>query len=99
MTNAQLATIKKIEKNIPYFDFYSEDDYEVKQFEITECDGFIDVYIVTGMKGDDGTMAAVLCRKYRHGFIGKRGGVSIVNSKGKCARCSVFAFMNKHYRT
>lgn len=98
MTKAQAETIQRIKRDIPYFDFYGSDNYEIKEFKIEEFDAFISLSIVTGMKDDAGTMAALLCRKYRLGFIGKRGGVSIVNSKGHTVRCSVFDFMNKHYR-
>ena len=99
MTNAQLATIQRIKKDIPYFDFYGSDNYEIKKFETKEFQYFVSLTIETGLKDDEGTMAALLCRKHRHGFIGKRGGVSIVNEKGKVIRCSVFDFMNEHYRT
>lgn len=98
MTKEQQATIQRIKKDIPYFDFYNSDDYEIKQFEVEEFDGFVSLVIVTGCKNDEGTMAALLCRKYRHAFIGKRGGVSAVNSKYNTVRCSVFDFLNKHYR-
>ena len=98
MTKAQLATIQKIKKDIPQFDFYESDNYEIKRFETEEFQYFVSLTVETGMKGDDGTLASVFCRKHRHGFIGKRGGVSIVNDNGKVIRCSVFDFLNKHYR-
>ena len=32
MTKAQELTIEKIKKEIPRFDFYNKDDYEIKKF-------------------------------------------------------------------
>lgn len=98
MTRAQELTIEKIKKEIPRFDFYSNDDeYEIKQFEVEENEYFVSVYFVTGRKNDEGTMA-VFFRKYRHAFIGKNGGIRVPRRRGKtCFRSSVFDFMNKHY--
>ena len=98
MTRAQERTIEKIKKDIPYFDFYNSDEYEIKKFEIEANEYFVSVYFVTGRKNDEGTMAEVLCRKYRHGFIGKNGGIIVPRRRGKTSfRCSEFDFMNKHY--
>lgn len=98
MTKAQERTIEKIKKDIPYFDFYHSDNYEIKKLEIEENEYFVSIYIVTGMKGDEGTLAAGLCRKYRHGFIGKNGGIMVPRRKGTtCYRASEFDFMNKCY--
>lgn len=98
MTKAQELTIEKIKKAIPEFDYYNSDEYEIKQFEVEENEYFVSVYFVTGMKNDEGTMAAVICRKYRHCFIGKNGGIRVPRRRGKtCFRSSVFDFMNKFY--
>lgn len=98
MTKAQELTIEKIKKEIPRFDFYDKDDYEIKKFEVEENEYFVSVYFVTGIKNDEGTMAGVLCRKHRHCFIGKNGGIIVPRRRGKtCFRSSVFDFMNKHY--
>lgn len=98
MTRAQEITIEKIKKEIPRFDFYNSDEYEIKKFEISENEYFVSVYFVTGRKNDEGTMAEVLCRKHRHAFIGKNGGLKVPRRKGKtCFRSSVFDFMNTHY--
>lgn len=98
MTRAQETTIEKIKKEIPRFDFYNSDEYEIKKFEVNENEYFVSVYFVTGRKNDEGTMAGVLCRKHRHAFIGKNGGLKVPRRKGNtCSRSSVFDFMNKHY--
>ena len=98
MTRAQETTIEKIKKEIPRFDFYNSDEYEIKKFKVEENEYFVSVYFVTGRKDDEGTMAEVLCRKYRHAFIGKNGGLRVPRRRGKtCFRSSVFDFMNRHY--
>lgn len=98
MTKAQELTIEKIKKEIPRFDFYDKNDYEIKKFEVEENEYFVSVYFVTGIKNDEGTMAGVLGRKHRHCFIGKNGGIIVPRRRGKtCFRSSVFDFMNKHY--
>jgi len=67
------------------------DQYEIKslRLSITDRDTFDDidrdvlgshrfpVYLVTetGMVDDEGTMAELYCRKYRHLYIGPRGGI------------------------
>lgn len=97
MTSRQQATIEKIKRDIPHFDFYGSDNYEIKEFEVKEYEYFVSVYIVTRRKNDSGTMAAVLCRKYRHGFIGKNGGLSVMNKNSNRVRCSLFEFLNEKY--
>lgn len=98
MTKKQERTIERIKKEIPYFDFYSSDNYEIKKFEVKEYETFVSVYFVTGRKGDEGTMAEVICRKYRHAFIGKNGGITVPRRRGRTTfRASLFDFMNKHY--
>ena len=98
MTKAQERTIEAIKSGLPRFDFYGAPaDYEVKTFDVEENEYFVSVYIVTGRKNDSGTLAAALCRKYRHAFIGKNGGISYMNSKHNTVRCSLFSFLNEHY--
>lgn len=52
------------------------DKYEIKKFEIDECEYFVSLTVEVGLKGDEGTMAEILCRDYAHLFIGKRGGIT-----------------------
>jgi hypothetical protein len=54
---------------------------EFKKFEVTDGADTPLVFLVTeyGMKGDEGTMAALMCRDYRHFMIGKRGGVELLS--------------------
>jgi len=76
MTRHQEAAIAKIRKYIEQNDLFRNDPrYEIKEFEITDEGDFVQLYIVTGLKDDEGTLASVLCRKKRQIFIGKRGGL------------------------
>jgi hypothetical protein len=56
--------------------------YEYKLFEVTYSDVAKIVFLRTevGMKGDEGTMAAILARKHRHFAIGVKGGVELLNA-------------------
>lgn len=85
MTNAQEKTIQAIKEYIEKHDMYNDDAYEIKKFEVKETDyGAVIVYAESGRKNDEGTMAALLCRRIRHIFIGVRGGVkSSKYDKGK----------------
>lgn len=100
MTRAQERTIEEIKRLIPKFDFYNSDNYEIKEFTVREDESidFVSIYFVTGRKNDDGTMASVIARKYRHAIIGKNGGIMVFRRKGRTTfRATVFDFMNKHY--
>ena len=100
MTKAQERTLKEIKNRIPYFDFYgSPDEYEVKEWKEWEpdCTGQFMVTFETGMKGDEGTYAAIFCRKSRTFWVGVRGGVYVMNSKYHLVSTSVFDLMNSHY--
>jgi hypothetical protein len=57
---------------------------EIKQFEVEAAeDGGCFVLVETGRVGDEGTLAAIFCREYRHAHIGKRGGFHLLNAKQK----------------
>ena len=101
MTKAQEKTLNEIKSRIAYFDFYGDpDQYEIKEWTEYEpyANGMFMVTFTTGMKGDEGTMAAVLCRKYRSFFVGARGGVYVMNKNYNAVSTTVFDLMNKHYR-
>lgn len=59
--------------------------HEIKKFEVKHIEGSSRTYVVIelGMEGDEGTMASVFCRDYRHVSIGVRGGVTLLNAKSK----------------
>ena len=75
MTKSQEMVLERVKKAIPEKFLYNE-NYEIKEFNVEEYDHFISVYACTGLKEDEGTMAAVYCRETIHIFIGKRGGIT-----------------------
>lgn len=87
MTRKQERTVEFLRRRI--LDFHQfEDRYEYKKFEVEEHDhGFVQVYAIVGRKGDEETMASVLCRNYHQIFIGARGGMSAyTHKKNKAGR-------------
>ena len=56
---------------------------EIKRFEVKGCEGtkHVLVSIDFGRIGDEGTMAAILCRYYFAWMIGPRGGCRRIDSK------------------
>ena len=97
--------LEKIKKQIAYFDFYGRNnDYEIKGLKVEKLDGLETVFvnIVTGHKNDEGTLAAILCRKYRRFFIGVKGGIRTYVSRNKqqlrnAQAVSVFELLNYRY--
>jgi len=59
--------------------------HEVKKFEVTHFKGGSQTFVTveTGLVDDEGTMASVVCRDYRHIAISKRGGLKLLNAKVK----------------
>ena len=100
MTKAQEKTLNEIKRKIPYFDFYNRpEEYEIKEWKEWEpdCKGQFMVTFETGMKDDEGTYAAIFCRKRRCFWVGVRGGVYVMNSKYNIVSTTVFDLMNHHY--
>ena len=55
MTNAQKDTLDQIKKEIPYFDFYRPDLFEIKKWEVKEADyGCVDADHSAGSGGGHG---------------------------------------------
>lgn len=79
MTNAQIKAVEKI-KRLTENELYS-DRYEIKTFEVKESEYSVSVYVVYGLKDDEGTMAEVYCRDRAHLFVGKRGGITYYMTK------------------
>ncbi|MDR0818764.1 MAG: hypothetical protein LBN43_04240 [Oscillospiraceae bacterium] len=76
MTKWQEQEVRRIRKYIEDRDLYNSPKYEFKEYKVTETDyGTVILYSVTGLVGDEGTMAAVLARTTRHIFIGPKGGL------------------------
>lgn len=73
MTRAQEIALRKIRKLTDSIMF--GDKWEIKEWKVTENEYFVAVIVETGMKGDEGTLASLLCRERAQLFIGKRGGI------------------------
>ena len=53
-----------------------ENDYEIKYRQADQLtENIVSLVVEVGMKNDEGTYAALLCRDRIHVFIGKKGGV------------------------
>jgi hypothetical protein len=74
MTPQQQATINLIKDYVTRWDCHNDDpDYEYKKFDVNETDdGRVEVYIITGIKNDEGTLAGLFCRIIRQIFVGRR---------------------------
>lgn len=57
------------------------DRYEFKKWEVEVTPHFVSLVLETGRKGDEGTYGALLCRNYRHIFIGPNGALKLANAK------------------
>jgi len=87
MTKAQENTIEKLRKEAEHCFFFDPEKYEFKRFEISENEYFVNLYFETGLIGDEGTMAALICRDRVQLFIGKRGGVRYPLHNKKTGKC------------
>lgn len=84
MTDRQTRTIKMLEQKAKDELFFGgSDNYEIKKLETKEFDSFVSVVIVTGLKGDEGTMAELVARDRVHVFVGKKGGITWYDNKGR----------------
>lgn len=98
MTPSQERAIQEIIENSIRYQFSGDDletrrraplavlahsDYEFKQFNIAFYPRYISVVVEIGLRGDEGTAAALFGRDYRHYHIGRRGGIELLNPKRK----------------
>lgn len=86
MTSKQKATIERLTKAIERNDFFGHPEkYEFKEFKITEDEeyGYVELFCVSGLKNDEGTMASWMCRRTRQIFIGKNGGLRCYDNTKK----------------
>ena len=88
MTKAQEKALNKIRKLVE--DGFYSDEYEIKKWEVEENEFFVSLYVVYGMKNDEGTLGEVFARDHAHLFVGKKGGITypvhklLKNGKFKC---------------
>lgn len=88
MTKSQEKAIERIKKITENTLFFNDTDYEIKTWKITECEYFVALQLVTGMKNDEGTYAEIYARDRAHLWIGKRGKITypITKKNGKLVR-------------
>lgn len=72
MTKAQEKAVQMIRNLV---DKWCEDRYEIKEWEVKDCDTFLSVVVCTGLPNDENTMA-FLTRDRAHLFVGPRGGIT-----------------------
>ena len=83
LTDRQIKVIRSLKKDIFEHDgFNNPDKYEFKEWEVkitkaTYIENMYHVFVssIVGMKDDDGTSAALFCRRRRLFHIGPKGGV------------------------
>lgn len=93
MTRQQRAMVEKIRHEAETLHGKNSDDYEIKEFKVTEEDwNVVTVWVVIGLKNDEGSMAEVLCRDDVQLFIGPRGAVRFyVTRKQKSGNYKTYA--------
>lgn len=68
------------------------ENYEIKQFKITESEyDIVSIIIELGMKNDEGTLAECLCRNTAIIFVGKNGALKHIESKTSIIACFYFS--------
>jgi len=84
MTTKQNIAMKKIARAA--LDCIGK-DAEFKNWVVTHLSRLTFVRVETGRIGDEGTLAAALCRQHGHFIVGQRGGiVSMESTFGKRGR-------------
>lgn len=73
ITSSQARAVELIKKAM----LDGTKNHEIKRCDVKQVSGDVSLVIVEGMVGDEGTMAAVICRTYSHIFIGRRGGIYV----------------------
>ena len=86
MTPTQINVVTRIQQ----YQFHrkpegSEHKYEVKRFRVEEFStGRVLVAVTVGLKGDEGTLAGILCRDYGLFIVGPRGGIKACHPMKRC---------------
>lgn len=84
MTTKQKLMIKRLVAAIKENDFCGE-GYEFKQLTVrtNKQFGYVELYCESGLKDDEGTLAACCARTARLIFIGVNGGLRCYNNRKK----------------
>lgn len=80
MTKAQQRIVDRIRRDAEH-ECPPGTDREIKRFDVTEHEHFVEVLATVGYMQDEGTMAECLCRYSVQVFIGPRGGTQCPISK------------------
>ena len=85
ITNRQIRMVENVYRYVKEGDLHDNPDrYEIKKFEINPLEygsELLELYIETGLKNDENTMASVFCRKVRQIFLGPNGGMKAYRPK------------------
>lgn len=86
MTKQQGKALEKVRMLVDA-ELYS-DDYEIKEWKISECEYFVSLVVEYGLKNDEGTLASLIARDRAHLFIGKKGGITypVTKKNGEIVR-------------
>lgn len=81
MTQAQLDQVEYIRDFLirKATEYGSDREYKRFEFQLLET-GTVSLIAEIGSPNDEGTLAGVFCRETRHLFIGRRGGLTLVNA-------------------
>jgi hypothetical protein len=82
MNKAQVQAIEYLLEAVVHYQANGDPEgHEFKRIDIAEWPSFVSVTTVYGLCKDEGTLAAVCARDYRHFTIGTRGAITLRNSK------------------
>ena len=95
MTKQQELKLKRIKETV-ILEWVKDQDSEIKQFKVEETPHFVSLVIEVGLKGDEGTLAAVFGRYRAHLFIGRKGGLTYVDKKGKIRKLKYINLWEVH---
>lgn len=95
MTKQQEQKVNRI-KQVALLEWVINDDYEIKKWEVEENEFFVSVNVEVGLKGDEGTLAAVFGRNSAHIFVGPKGGMTYWRKKGKNKRLKYINLWEVH---
>jgi hypothetical protein len=77
LTPSQIRAITMIQQH----KLHDKSRYEVKRLQIQQYGHFVSVVCEVGVKGDEGTMAALLCRDYGHFIVSRNGAIKATDNK------------------
>lgn len=95
ITPAQAKAIERLKQQIVVrHSLGHPEEHEFKKFETNFFHGVLFLVSEYGRKNDEGTMASVLCRDYRHFKLGRKGKITLLNAKDKKKYVGLFHSCN-----